>query len=499
MTKNAKINNKVRVRFAPSPTGFVHVGSLLTALYDYLLAKQNKGDFILRIEDTDQARLVEGSVENLLKVLAWAGINPDEGVILDKNGKITEKGEYGPYTQSQRLPLYQKYAQELAAKGAAYYCFCSEERLQKLREEQEKNKQLTRYDGHCRDLSPEEVQKRLKAGEKFVIRQKIPASGEIVLNDLVRGEVKFPLDSIDEGVLLKSDGFPTYHLAVVVDDYLMKITHVIRAQEWLPSTPKHLLLYQALGWPVPQFAHMSHLLNKDRTKLSKRKGNVAVEYYIQQGYLPEALINFLVTTGWNEGAGSEKEIYSFDELIKKFSLDRVHKTGAIFDLDKLDWINGLYIRQMPVKKLTRLCLPYLSSQFAVRSSQLDYIEKIVTLEQERLKKLSDLPALTKYFFVDKLDYEPKLLIWKKSDAKTIKQNLEKLLEFLPTIKNWTKKNLEKQIVQWVGEQGLTNGEILWPMRVALTGEEKSPSPFEIAEILGQTKSLERVKTAISLL
>jgi len=497
---------KIRVRFAPSPTGFVHVGSLLTVIYDWLIAKQGKGDFIIRIEDTDQKRSIEGAEENMLKVLKWAGLEPNEGVMLDKNDKLIQKGKFGPYVQSERLDIYKKYALELAKNGHAYYCFCSADRLEKLRAEQEKNKQLTRYDRHCRNLSSAEVEKKLQAGEPHVIRLKVPESGEVVLNDLIRGEVKFPYDSIDDQVLLKTDGFPTYHLAVVVDDHLMKISHVLRGQEWLPSTPKHLFLYQCFGWTPPAFAHMSHLLNKDRTKLSKRQGDVAVEDYMKKGYLPEALINFLVITGWNEGEGSEQEIYSLSELVKKFSLERVHKTGAIFDLDKLDWINGMYLRKLPIKELTKLCLPYLNSQFpprgpfgAISNFQLDYIENVVALEQERIKKLSDLPGLVSYFFVDQPGYDAKLLIWKKSDQPTVKNNLEKLLNFLAAVKKWDKLSLEQGIMDWIKKENLTNGEVLWPMRVALTGLEKSPAPFEVAEVLGRDKSLARIKKAVCLL
>jgi len=489
---------KVRVRFAPSPTGFVHIGSLLTVLFDYLFARHHRGTFVLRIEDTDQKREVEGSVENILKVLKWAGLEPDEGIFLNSEGKAASRGKYGPYTQSERLPIYQKYAQKLIEAGAAYYCFCSAERLEEVRAEQEARKELTHYDRHCRDLSREEAEKKIKNGAPHVIRQKVPADGEIILNDLIRGEVKFPLDSVDDSVLLKSDGFPTYHLAVVVDDYLMKITHVIRGQEWLPSTPKHLLLYKSFGWAPPQFAHMSHLLNKDRTKLSKRKGDVAVEDYIRKGYLPEALINFLVTTGWNEGEGSEQELYSTAELIKKFDLGKVHRTGAIFDVDKLDWFNGMYIRKLSPEKLVELARPYLEEAgYKVADEKL--LQKVVLLEQERIKKLSDLPELVKFVFAEKLDYDPALLVWKKSTADQTKNILIDLEKFFAEINDWSKENLEKKIMAWVVNRGLTNGEVLWPMRVALTGEKNSPGPFEVAEVLGKDKSLMRIKEAIEIM
>ncbi|MFA6533934.1 MAG: glutamate--tRNA ligase, partial [Patescibacteria group bacterium] len=427
-------SQNVRVRFAPSPTGFVHVGSLLAALYNWLEAKKNGGVFILRVEDTDQARLVEGSVENLLKVLRWAGLDPDEGVSFDKAGKVTEKGEFGPYTQSKRLDIYRQYAKELIDKDEAYYCFCTKDRLDTLRAEQEKNKQLTKYDGLCRHLTEDEVAEKLKNQESFVIRQKVPTGQEVVLHDLIRGEVKFPTDSLDDSVLMKSDGFPTYHLAVVVDDHLMQITHVIRAQEWLPSSPKHLLLYKSFGWTAPQFAHLSHLLNKDRSKLSKRQGDVAVEDYIKSGYLPEAMLNFLAITGWNPGEGTEQEIYSLKELAKKFSLDRVHKTGAVFDREKLDWINGLYIRNLDIKELTKLCLPYLGES-VIGNQKSEYVEKVIALERERMKKLSDISESTGFFFSEP-EYPAAMLVWKKSDQEKTKATLIKLAGFLGGVKKW---------------------------------------------------------------
>jgi nondiscriminating glutamyl-tRNA synthetase len=312
----------IRTRFAPSPTGFVHIGSLKMALVDYLIAKQNNGKFILRIEDTDQERFVEGAMESLLRTLNWAGIKPDEGVEFDSNNKIVQVGDKGPYIQSERLDIYKKYVEELINNGHAYYCFCSKERLDEVRKVQELNKQPTGYDGHCRNLSLTEAKKRIEAGESAVVRMKMPHEGITKFTDLIRGVVEFQNSLIDDQVLLKSDGFPTYHLAVVVDDHLMEISHVIRGEEWLSSTPKHLVLYEMFGWQPPKFAHLPLLLNPDRSKLSKRQGDVSVEDYKNKGYLPEAMINFIAFLGWNPGG--EKEIYSLDELIKEFSLDKVN-------------------------------------------------------------------------------------------------------------------------------------------------------------------------------
>ena len=312
----------IKTRFAPSPTGYLHVGGLRTALYCYLFAKKEGGTFLLRIEDTDQERFVEGAIENLISTLKWVGIEYDEG----------------PYIQSERTALYKEHAEKLLESGHAYHCFCSKERLTELREKQESAKQATMYDRKCADIPLEEARKRVEAGESHVVRQKIPYEN-LKFKDLIRGNVQFDGKNVDDQVLVKSDGFPTYHLANVVDDHLMEITHVIRGEEWLPSTPKHIFLYRAFGWDVPEFAHIPLLLNKDRTKLSKRQGHVAVEDYIKEGYLREAILNFVSFLGWHPGAGDENELYTLKELEKAFSIDRVHKAGAISDIEKLDWFN----------------------------------------------------------------------------------------------------------------------------------------------------------------
>lgn len=487
---------KVRTRFAPSPTGYVHLGSLRSALYEYLFAKQNGGIFFLRIEDTDQSREVAGAVENLLKVLKWAGITPDEGVLLDSKGNPSEKGKFGPYTQSKRLDLYQEYAQELVEAGHAYYCFCTPERLEKLRREQEEMKRPTRYDGLCKKLSAEEIKERLDKGEKHVIRMKMPENREIEFNDMVRGTVKVNTKELDEQVLLKADGFPTYHLAHIVDDHLMKSTHVIRAEEWLPSTPKHIILFEYFGWTPPVYAHLPLILNKDKSKLSKRQGDVAVEDYMKAGYLPEALVNYVALLGWNPG--TEQEIFTLPELIKQFSLVKVHKAGAVFDHQKLDWLNGEYIKKLPNTKFVQLALPYLEANVGKLPEDMD-VNKILSIEQERVSKLSEVGEGIKFLFVDKLEYDPKLLVWKKSDREAVTKNLALVLAELEKQTDWSKANLEKFLLDWIKGADLTNGEVLWPLRVALTGQEKSPTPFEVAEALGKDKALERIKTAIQKL
>ena len=342
--------NNIRLRLAPSPTGFLHLGNLRTALFGYLLAKNLGGKFILRIEDTDQKREVAGAVDSLLEILAWVGLGFDEGPHLG--------GEYGPYIQSQRLAIYKKYSDELLVKGGAYRCWCSAERLTAMRAEQTANHQPPRYDRTCRDLSQADITIKLKNNEPFVVRQKMPLEGEVKFFDELRGEIIFKAEDLDDHVLIKSDGMPTYQFANVVDDHLMKISHVTRGDEWLPSAPKNVLLYQAFGWEVPKLIHLPLILNKTGGKLSKRQGDVYVEDYRAKGYLPEALVNFCALLGWH--AKGEKEIFTLAELEKEFSLEGLGASPAVFDLEKLDFYNGHYIRQKSLNDLTKLVLPYLS-------------------------------------------------------------------------------------------------------------------------------------------
>ena len=489
---------KIRTRFAPSPTGFLHIGGLRTALYEYIFAKQNKGDFVLRIEDTDQTREVEGAVENLLKALKWAGLTADEGILLGNDGKPSERGNFGPYTQSKRLKIYQKYAQELINQDKVYYCFCTPARLEELKNNQQTAGQPTHYDRECLKLNSDEVKAKLDMGERYVIRFKVPEGQEVKFVDTVKGEIKFSTNDIDDQIILKSDGFPTYHLASVVDDYLMKINYVIRGEEWLSSTPKHILLYQAFNWSVPQFAHLPLLLNPDKSKLSKRQGDVAVEDYRDQGYLPEALINFVALLGWNPG--TEQEIFSLEELIKVFDLKKVHKSGAVFNREKFDWFNSVYIKKLDLDEFKKIARPYLEKNIAHVQPDLN-LDKLFAIEQQRISKLSEIGEELKFIFIDKLEYDHKKLIWKKSDTVSTLKNLELLIIELEKYSkgDWTAEILEKNIIKFIADAGLQNGDVLWPMRFALTGEEKSPTPFEVAEILGQEKSLARLGEAIEKL
>lgn len=498
----------VRTRFAPSPTGFIHIGNFRTALFSHLWAKHNNGTSILRIEDTDQTREVEGAVDHLLKIMKKMGIEFDEGFYLDRNGLVKEKGNYAPYLQSKRLEQYQKYAQQLVSEKKAYYCFCSEERLEELRKEQAALKKPPMYDRLCYKLSEEEVKKQLAEfetlGKRPVIRFFIP-EGQTIVDDIIYGEIKYDNRVLDDQVILKSDGFPTYHLAVVIDDHFMNITHVIRGEEWISSTPKHILLYKAFGWQPTEFAHQPLILNPDKSKLSKRQGDVSVEDFLDKGYLPEALLNFVAFLGWNPK--TEKEIFSLEELIKEFELSNVNKSGAVLDINKLEWINSLYIRKMPAGELVEKLLPYWEQAVGadiIRLQKPEYLYAIADLEKERLKKLSEIGERTKYFFKEP-EYGASLLVWKKSDAQGAKKALLSLRDLFERLDNaeLTKENLETKLKEFVSQNNFDNGSVLWPLRVALTGMEKSPGPFEVAATLalglGKEEILKRLDVAIKKL
>lgn len=505
---------KVITRFAPSPTGFLHVGGLRTALYNYLYAKKHRGKFLLRIEDTDQSRTVEGAAENLIKSLKKFGIEPDNKI---------------PVVQSSRLKIYQQAAEKLIKQGKAYYCFCSKDRLEKLRKQQEQSKQPPMYDRLCQKLSTEKVQNNLNAKQKYVVRLSMPKDGETVFTDLVRGEVKFQNKLIDDQVIIKSDGFPTYHLASVVDDNEMKVTHVIRGEEWLSSTPKHILIYQALNLKLPKFAHLPLLLNEDKSKLSKRQGDATVEDFIKQGYLPNALLNFILLLGWNPG--TEQEMFSLKEMIKQFSLEKINKAGAIFNPKKLDWLNGQYIRQTPPEKLTKLAIPILINsgllipqfdtgevssdltgylgktiieKFKVKNRQaslsFEDLSKIISIHQDKIKKIDEITQEIEYVFSE-LKYDPKILIWKKTPPQDTASNLKKLHDMLKSINEsrWKMENLEKTIKEFITNNDFSTGDVLFPLRAALTGKSASPGPFEVADMLGKTTSLTRIRKAVTLL
>lgn len=499
----------IRTRFAPSPTGYLHVGGLRTALYSYLLAKKTNGQFLLRIEDTDRERFVADGTNNILKSLYWAGIVPDEGVKLDSvsvpdESQAVQEGDKGPYIQSERLEIYQEHIKPLLESGAAYYCFCTPERLEQLRETQQKNKLPTAYDRQCLKMSPQEIESRRAAGEKHVVRLKMPKDGQTVFNDLIRGEISFENKLIDDQVLIKSDGFPTYHFAVVVDDHLMKITHVIRGEEWISSTPKHLQLYKYFGWEAPEFGHLPLLLNADKSKLSKRQGDVAVADYENKGYLPEALINFVAFLGWNPG--TEQELFSLAELVSEFKLEKINKAGAVFNLEKLDWYNREYLKRLSSEELVTRATPFLidagliKSETGVAEFQKPWLADVLCLEKERVTTLAEFPAALKFVFELPV-YDPQLLVWKKSskeEALTVLADLETLFHQLPESK-WGKELLEKTVLDWTVQKDYQKGAVLSPLRVALSGQQNSPGPFEIAAVLGKSETLRRLKHALGVL
>ncbi|MBI4999531.1 glutamate--tRNA ligase [Candidatus Gottesmanbacteria bacterium] len=471
----------VRVRIAPSPTGEdLHIGNVYTALINYVFAKQNKGKFIVRIEDTDRTRIVPGSEEKILDSLCWLGLAYDEGPDIG--------GPYAPYRQSERLEIYRKYAQELVKIGAAYYCFCSPKILEEMKKTQQERKEPPRYDQRCRKLNTEDIKLKIKKGEPYVIRLKVPQSGQTKFSDLIRGEISFENGLIDDQVLLKSDGFPTYHLAVVVDDYLMKISHIIRAEEWISSTPKHILLYKALGWEPPIYAHLPLLRNPDHSKLSKRKNPVWVSWYKEQGYLPEAILNYLALMGWSHPEG--KEIFTLEEFIKKFKLEKIQTTGPVFDITKLEWMNGEYIRARKPVELAGL----LSSRINTRI-QKDYLLKIVPLVKDRLKKLADFENLTDFFFKEPHVDPALLLAGKKKEEVETPINL--FIFRIEKLKDWKTEKLEKEGRETAKEVGIKDADLFMLLRIALTGKTISPPLFETMEVLGRSETLDRLQTALA--
>lgn len=464
---------KVKTRLAPSPTGYFHIGTARTALFNYLFAKQNKGNFLLRIEDTDTERSGKKHEEDILSNLKWLGLNWDEG----------------PFNQSQRGEIYQKYIMRLLDSGEAFWCFHSKEELEK-----EKNQQMKNNEAPCHICDHKNNPPR-NPKEKGVIRFKRKEK-QVIFKDLIRGELSFDCSLLGDFSIAKDEKTPLYNLAVVIDDYEMQISHIIRGEDHISNTPKQILLYDALGLDIPEFAHLPLILGPDKSKLSKRHGAVSVSSYKDQGYLPEALINFMAFLGWNPG--DEREFFSLDELIDFFSLERIQKSGAVFDFERLDWINGYYIRQMNIENLTKKCIPYFKKDGLINDNyDFEYIKKVVALEQERIKKLNEIGELTNFFFADKLEYDSDLLIWKNNSLEQTKNNLEIIKNNLKKTdkQDFNKENLENNIMPLAEKHG--KGDLLWPLRAALSGKKASPGPFEIMDVLGKEKSLNRVNDAIN--
>jgi glutamyl-tRNA synthetase len=480
------MSSSVRVRFAPSPTGFLHVGGLRTALYNYLFARHHHGEFVLRIEDTDQSRKVEGALENLISTLEWAGIRYDEGP-----GK---EGKFGPYIQSQRLNHYHTYAQYLIEQSKAYYCFCTPQRLEEVRQKQIAAKIPPAYDRHCRNIPAEEAKKRKESGESCVVRMKVPVTGEMTFEDRIRGKVTIAHKVLDDQVLVKSDGFPTYHLAVVVDDHLMQISHVIRGEEWLPSTPKHIMLYHYMGWTVPEFAHLPLLLNPDRTKLSKRQGDVAVEEYRAKGYLKEALVNFVAFLGWNPG--DEREIFTMDQLVNEFSLDRVGKSGAVFNVEKLNWLNQQHLRLKSNEEIAEVIRPLLASA-GFTSVKREYLLNVIDLMKERATFVSDFLEIGDYFFRDPKSFDEKGV--RKHWKRETKPCLLKLADRFEQSGEFSHQSIESTLRSLAEELGVSASALIHPTRLALSGRVVGPSLFHMMELLGKEIIVHRLRRAAEMI
>ena len=488
----------VRVRYAPSPTGIPHVGNIRTALFNWLVARRHRGAFIVRIEDTDQARLVEGATDAILESLEWLGLDWDEG---PQRGDQPERGEYGPYFQSKRLAGYQAEAQRLIDAGRAYRCYCTPQRLDEMRGEQRAAGKPPGYDRHCRP--PDDAPRAAEDAQGLpkVVRFAMPIDGETTFEDAIRGPVTFENKLLDDFVILKSDGFPTYHLAHIVDDHAMEISHVLRADEWVSSAPRHRRLYEALGWEPPVYAHLPIILGPDRSKLSKRHGATSLLEYRDQGFLPEAMMNFLALLGW--AYDDKTELFTRDELIQNFSLERIGKAGAIFNREKLEWMNGLYIRErLPEPDLARRLMPVLQREVATKASRpLDenLVLRLVPLIRERIKTLNDAPDLVDFFFVDDVSYPPEDLVQRGMDAPGAVHALRRALERLEGAPAFEAQTLESLLRPLADDLGIKAGQLFGTLRVACTGKRVAPPLFDTMEVLGRARCLNRLSQAIALL
>lgn len=477
-----------RTRYAPSPTGYMHIGNLRTALYEYLIAKKENGKFILRIEDTDQERYVEGAVEVIYNTLKLAGISHDEGPDIG--------GDYGPYVQSERKDMYLEYAKKLVELGGAYYCFCTKERLAGLKEEQESQGHGHRYDRHCLKLSKEEIEQKLANNEPYIIRQKMPDTGSTSFEDAVYGTITVDNSELDDQILIKTDGLPTYNFANVIDDHQMAITHVVRGNEYLSSTPKYNLLYQAYGWDIPTYVHVPLILKASGQKLSKRAGDPSFEDLVSMGYLVEAIVNYVVLLGWSPG--DTREIYTLKELEEVFDINGISKSPAIFDMNKLTWMNGEYIRKMPVEEFHKLAQPYYEK--TISNKNIDTL-KLSKLLQLRTEVLTSIPE--NIDFIDSLpDYDIQMYVHKKSKT-TLENSLESLNSALPVLEaitNWNFEVIHEKLFAHIEALGIKNSLMLWPVRTAISGKAVTPGgAIEIADILGKEETLKRIKVGIEKL
>ncbi len=498
---------QVRTRVAPSPTGFPHVGTAFQALLDWAYARRYDGQFLMRIEDTDQKRFVPGAEKALEAAMRWLELVPDESPFVG--------GDYGPYRQSERLGLYRQYAQQLVDQDQAYYCFCSQERLAEVRQKQQKQGIPPKYDRHCLNLTKREVEQKLAQGEKAVVRLKVPDDQTIVVQDLLRGKVEFDSNTVDDQVLLKSDGFPTYHLAVVVDDHLMKVSHVVRGEEWLPSAPKHVLLYQYFAWPMPILIHTPTLRNSDKSKLSKRKGNTALWWYREHGYLPAALLNFLGLLVWKPAENQEK--FTKQEMIDKFEWREMNITGPVFDLKKLNWLNGKYLRELTLEELLANLQQWADwvlarGEDSIVVNQVKKLKKwqaaepelfmqAVSLARDRARTLAELPELLEFYFADRLEYDQADLL-QKSDPQQIKavlQAVKERLQELVATDNYSAETWEQAIRNTADKQGLAHKTVFMSLRSAITAQKFTPPLYEVMEVLGPDTSFARIDQALNSL
>jgi glutamyl-tRNA synthetase len=495
--QNTRAGSKPRLRFAPSPTGLAHIGGYRTALFDWLFARHTGGTFILRIEDTDVARTEEGAVEYLIEGFQWLGMDIDEGPLVG--------GPYGPYYQTQRKALYQYYTHQLIASGHAYRCYCTPERLRQMRDEQIANKMPPRYDRRCRYLNEEERAANDAAGLTWVVRFAMPLDGETVVHDELHGDIAFNNADIDDHIILKSDGLPTYHLAHIIDDHLMGITHLLRAEEWISSAPRHIQTWKALGWLPPLLYHVPDVLGKDKKKLSKRHNAPSWRELQQKGYLPEAVLNFLALLGWSYD--DKTEFFTREELIRVFTLDRIGVAGGILDMEKLEWMNGVYVRNLPLDELTQRTIPYLERPEAEgglldsipRPLDPEYTARVLQLEQERMKTLGDAAPKVAFFYLDDLAYESSMLIQKGMEADSTRAALLTALNLLSGIEPWQHSALEPPMRELATELGLKVGQLFGSIRVAVSGSNATPPLTQMMEVLGRKRTLQRIEQAIAKL
>ncbi len=492
----------VRVRLAPSPTGYMHIGTLRNAIYNYVFAKQNNGVFYVRIEDTDMDRMVTGAYESLLEGLKWSGMNYTEGPDIG--------GPYAPYIQTERSKRHIEVAMELIERGHAYYCFCTKTELEEMRKMQEARGLPPQYDRRYRDFPIDQAKEWVAEGKEYVVRLKMPLTGDLICDDIVRGKVKFPAKDLDDCILLKSSGVSTYHLAAMVDDHDQGTTHIIRSEEWLPSIAKHQYLFQAMDWEAPKFAHLPLILNEDRTKMSKRKGDVSLDSYIQKGYLKEALINFLSLLGWTHP--EQKEVFDIDELIRVFDLGKIHKAGAIFKLEKLNWINGQHIRMQNPENLMTLIIEH-GTSFGYIADFTNHIEingnkvdkdtflKIIQHSQSKLTLLPEISEQMTWYFDTELHFSKDLFVHEKMQVthQGARDALIRISSELESMNDWHLELLKEKLFALGATLGLSNGQLLWPLRVALSGLPVSPGAFELADILGKEETLRRIGHALKKL